>query len=139
VLRDVSFDVPQGAFVSIVGPSGSGKTTLLGLLAGLTGTMFGTVSANPWAYFVMANLLLLAAFYDHDLAMPRADRFARLARKLRYSRIPAQWDFALGIATTAAVIGSLAYYKNLTALGTFAAFTALTSLGVLPKRKGGRK
>jgi putative ABC transport system ATP-binding protein len=35
VLRDVSFEVPAGAFVSIVGPSGSGKTTLLGLLAGL--------------------------------------------------------------------------------------------------------
>ena len=35
VLRDVTFDIPQGTFVSIVGPSGSGKTTLLGLLAGL--------------------------------------------------------------------------------------------------------
>jgi putative ABC transport system ATP-binding protein len=35
VLRDVTFEIPQGSFVAIVGPSGSGKTTLLGLLAGL--------------------------------------------------------------------------------------------------------
>jgi putative ABC transport system ATP-binding protein len=35
VLDAVSFEIPQGTFVSIVGPSGSGKTTLLGLLAGL--------------------------------------------------------------------------------------------------------
>jgi len=46
VLRDVSFSVPQGAFVSIVGPSGSGKTTLLGLLAGLDTPSQGTVSLD---------------------------------------------------------------------------------------------
>jgi cytochrome c-type biogenesis protein len=33
--------------------------SILGLLAGLTGTLFGTVSSNPWAYFVMGNLLLV--------------------------------------------------------------------------------
>ncbi|MFI5230717.1 MAG: ABC transporter ATP-binding protein [Gemmatimonadales bacterium] len=43
VLRDVSFSIPQGAFVAIVGPSGSGKTTLLGLLAGLDTPSRGTV------------------------------------------------------------------------------------------------
>ena len=32
----------------------------LGLVAGLTGTLFGTISSNPWAYFAMGNLLLLA-------------------------------------------------------------------------------
>ena len=46
VLRDVSFDVPQGAFVSIVGPSGSGKTTLLGLLAGLDTPTRGAVELD---------------------------------------------------------------------------------------------
>jgi putative ABC transport system ATP-binding protein len=46
VLRDVSFEIPQGAFVSIVGPSGSGKTTLLGLLAGLDSPSRGTVTLD---------------------------------------------------------------------------------------------
>ncbi len=46
VLQDVSFEVPQGAFVSIVGPSGSGKTTLLGLLAGLDTPTRGTVTLD---------------------------------------------------------------------------------------------
>lgn len=31
----------------------------LGLLAGMSGTLFGAVSANPWAYFFMGNLLLV--------------------------------------------------------------------------------
>jgi putative ABC transport system ATP-binding protein len=43
VLRDVTFDIPTGAFVAIVGPSGSGKTTLLGLLAGLDTPSRGSV------------------------------------------------------------------------------------------------
>jgi putative ABC transport system ATP-binding protein len=43
VLRDVSFSIPNAAFVAIVGPSGSGKTTLLGLLAGLDVPTGGSV------------------------------------------------------------------------------------------------
>jgi putative ABC transport system ATP-binding protein len=43
VLHEVSFTVPERAFVAIVGPSGSGKTTLLGLLAGLDTPTSGTV------------------------------------------------------------------------------------------------
>jgi putative ABC transport system ATP-binding protein len=43
VLRDVTFSIDQGDFVSIVGPSGSGKTTLLGLLAGLDTPSRGSV------------------------------------------------------------------------------------------------
>src|SRR6476660_884814 len=43
VLRDVSFTIPEAAFVAIVGPSGSGKTTLLGLLAGLDIPTHGSV------------------------------------------------------------------------------------------------
>ncbi|HEU5170099.1 MAG TPA: cytochrome c biogenesis protein CcdA [Gemmatimonadales bacterium] len=39
----------------------------LGLLAGLTGTIFGTVSSNPWAYFAMGNLLLVFALAMLDV------------------------------------------------------------------------
>jgi len=39
----------------------------LGLFAGLTGTLFGTVSTNPWLYFVMANVLILAAVAMLDI------------------------------------------------------------------------
>ena len=33
----------------------------VGLFAGLTGTLFGSISTNPWLYFAMANLLIIAA------------------------------------------------------------------------------
>jgi thiol:disulfide interchange protein DsbD len=39
----------------------------LGLVAGLTGTMFGAISTNPWLYFAMANLLILAALAMLDV------------------------------------------------------------------------
>ena len=39
----------------------------LGLFAGLSGTMFGTVSTNPWLYFAMANLLIVAALIMLDV------------------------------------------------------------------------
>jgi thiol:disulfide interchange protein DsbD len=39
----------------------------LGLVAGLTGTMFGTVSSTPWAFFAMGNLLLLSALAMLDV------------------------------------------------------------------------
>ena len=35
VLKDVSLQVPQGDFVSIVGPSGSGKSTMLNMITGI--------------------------------------------------------------------------------------------------------
>lgn len=41
--------------------------SILGVLAGLTGTLFGSVSTNPWLYFLMANLLLLSALVMLDV------------------------------------------------------------------------
>jgi thiol:disulfide interchange protein DsbD len=41
--------------------------SVLGLLAGMTRTIFGTVSSNPWLYFAMANLLVVAALAMLDV------------------------------------------------------------------------
>jgi putative ABC transport system ATP-binding protein len=46
VLKDISFELAQGATCSILGPSGSGKTTLLGLCAGLDQPTSGSVTLN---------------------------------------------------------------------------------------------
>jgi cytochrome c-type biogenesis protein len=39
----------------------------LGLFAGLSGTLFGSISTNPWVYFAMANLLIIAALAMLDV------------------------------------------------------------------------
>jgi len=39
----------------------------LGVIAGMTGTIFGTISTNPWLYFTMANVLIIAALSMLDV------------------------------------------------------------------------
>jgi NitT/TauT family transport system ATP-binding protein len=43
-LDDVSFEVPQGSFVSLLGPSGCGKSTMMRLIAGLQEPTGGTIT-----------------------------------------------------------------------------------------------
>jgi ABC-type nitrate/sulfonate/bicarbonate transport system ATPase subunit len=62
VLRDLSFSVNRGEFVSLLGPSGCGKTTLLRLIAGLVRLQRGEITtsqreANLGFVFQTPNLL----------------------------------------------------------------------------------
>jgi iron complex transport system ATP-binding protein len=46
VLKDLSFEVRQGSFLSIAGPNGAGKTTLLNLLCGLLKPQDGSIEID---------------------------------------------------------------------------------------------
>jgi NitT/TauT family transport system ATP-binding protein len=45
-LKDISFDVKEGEYVSIIGPSGCGKSTLLSIIAGLEQKTSGQISID---------------------------------------------------------------------------------------------
>lgn len=95
VLRDVSFEVEHGHFVSIVGAMGSGKSTLLSILAGLSKADHGTVTIGGLpvhdvrsdAAFVFQNYSLLPWFSALEnvrlavqAACPLLTRAAQLTR-----------------------------------------------------------
>ena len=58
VLKDVSFAVESGEFVSIIGPSGAGKSTLFNIIAGLDTPTSGRATVNgTTAYMPQKDLL----------------------------------------------------------------------------------
>jgi putative spermidine/putrescine transport system ATP-binding protein len=74
-VRDASFDVPNGKFLTILGPSGSGKTTLLRLIAGFgkptSGEIFiggQPVSAVPPHKRVIGMVFQKLALFPHMTA-----------------------------------------------------------------------
>ncbi|HEX3233317.1 MAG TPA: cytochrome c biogenesis protein CcdA [Gemmatimonadales bacterium] len=102
--------------------------SLLGLLAGLTGTLFGTVSSSPWAYFLTANLLLVFGLAMLDVFTVSAPaRWAAWAGRL-VGDSPAA-AFAMGAASglVAAPCGAPAFAAVL----TFVARSGSAALGFL--------
>ena len=68
VLRDISFDVPSGDFLSLLGPNGSGKSTLLRLLDRILIPQSGsiTLTGRPLSDFSRRDLARRIAYVPQD-------------------------------------------------------------------------
>jgi len=63
LLRNISFAIPQGSFLSIIGASGSGKSVLLRTLAGIQPATAGRVLLAGHAVETLRDQLPLAVGY----------------------------------------------------------------------------
>src|SRR5471032_852649 len=89
-VKGVSFDVPQGAFFTLLGPSGCGKTTTLRCVAGLEQPSGGTISIAGTVVADAARGIHVPA-YRRDIGMvfqsyaiwPHMDVFGNVAYPLR--------------------------------------------------------
>ncbi len=91
----------------------------LGLFAGLTGSLFGTVSASPWARFATGNLLLIFGLAMLDVIPVAApDRLAAWASSRSGGSYPAVFVLGATSGVVAAPCGAPAFAAVLTWVST---------------------
>jgi thiol:disulfide interchange protein DsbD len=92
---------------------------VLGLIAGLTGSLFGTVSSNPAALFIMGNLLLAFALAMLDVfPVTLPPRLAAWAGNLSGGSVPAVFLLGASSGIVAAPCGAPAFAAVLTWVAT---------------------
>ncbi|HWQ50881.1 MAG TPA: ABC transporter ATP-binding protein [Terriglobales bacterium] len=94
-LRDVSFSIAPGEFVSIVGPSGCGKSTLLSAIAGLVGPYSGEIEVAGGRSSIGYMLQR-----DHLFEWRTIWRNALLGLEVRGTLTPETEEFARGLLQT---------------------------------------
>ena len=103
VLKDVSFDVQEGEFVSLLGPSGCGKTTTLTIIAGFQKSNGGKIVVNgkevskpgPDRSFMFQNYALFPwlkvgeniEYPMKKMKVPKAERKQKLKELLEMAQL----------------------------------------------------
>jgi cytochrome c-type biogenesis protein len=92
---------------------------ILGLIAGLSGSLFGTVSASPWARFAIGNLLLVFALAMLDvIPIAAPQRLMRWVAGLGGGSYPAVFLLGATSGIVAAPCGAPAFAAVLTWVAT---------------------
>lgn len=90
-IGDVSIDIAQGEFVSIVGPSGCGKSTVLNMIAGFVGQSAGQVSVRGAPVKTGVVPKRLGYLFQKDTVLPWLTVEQNIGLGLRYAgKTPAQ-------------------------------------------------
>ncbi len=101
---------------------------ILGLAAGLTGSLFGSVSANPWVLFAMGNLLLVFALAQLDvIPVVVPARLSTWAAGLKGGSYPA----ALLLGATSGIVAAPCGAPAFAAVLTWVAATRSGLMGLL--------
>jgi multiple sugar transport system ATP-binding protein len=88
-LDELSLDIPQGAFVTLLGPSGCGKSTTLNLIAGLDQPDAGTVHLGGRDITSMPpNERRMAMVFQNYALYPHMTAFDNIAFSLKLQRRP---------------------------------------------------
>jgi cytochrome c-type biogenesis protein len=99
----------------------------LGLLAGLTGTLFGAVSTSPWLYLLLANLLVALALMLLDVLPVRVPR--RLLARAASAETNGRVAGALAMGAASGLVAAPCGAPVLAALLTWVAATRSGLLG----------
>jgi NitT/TauT family transport system ATP-binding protein len=86
VLKDISLDVGEGEFVTIIGPSGCGKSTLLNVVAGLEGYDSGDVVVT--GHRISSSGPDIVMIFQEDALFPWLDVEANVEFGLKQLGIP---------------------------------------------------
>jgi thiol:disulfide interchange protein DsbD len=101
---------------------------ILGTIAGATGTLFGTIGANPWARFAIGNLLLLFGLAMLDVFPVRApQKLVALVGRLQGGSVLGVFLLGATSGVVAAPCGAPAF----AAVITWVAGTGSPALGFL--------
>lgn len=95
VLKDVSLEVSEGEFVSIMGPSGSGKSTLMNIIGTLDQPTAGGYFLQGEAVHSLGEKRLaqlrneaIGFVFQHFFLLPRSNALANVELPLIYGGMP---------------------------------------------------